>query len=293
MGYYTILRNSSLDIELIPDYQDNGWSFSNGIAIHSKYNEGSIRNKVFRPDAGKEYIVKIQVTGITEGFLDVYLGGSLFARITSPGLYELEGTTITDEGLVLTAGLNDVQVFDLVITEGLNEGITIVYDSNAKQFNGLTSFNGDMMQLFLDDLISFKDGVPWVHDSNDTRNSFYGETFPSVVKFYCNVNYDNDKDFYTITLNGNHPWRVEVVLPPRKGKSIGQRSRIKIGNYQFHKGKYVADFLRDMNDPRFSDELQALMKGAYLQGQIMEITLTSESTDPVELMSVEIEVSIK
>lgn len=293
MGFYTILKNSSIEVQLESDYQDNGWSFQDGLAIHSPYNEGSIRNTVFRPQAEKEYNIKIQVSGITTGYLDVYLGGKLFGRITQTGFYELIDTTEDTTGFVLSAGLNSVQVLSLSITEGITEGQTIVYDSESKQYNGNISLFGDRMERFLDDLIVFKAGVPWVQDRNDTRNSFFGQTYPSIITFFCNVEYDKDKDFYSISLNGNSPWRVDLILPPREGKSRGQRSRIKTGRFRLEKGNYVADILRDMNDPRFSDEFQALMKGAYLQGQLMQVTLTNESTEEVQLVSVDIDVSIK
>ena len=293
MGRYTILRNSQLEIQLASDYQDNGWSFSNGIAIHDGLNEGSIRNTVFKPDINKDYTISIQVSGMTSGLLDVSLGGVLFGTITESGFYELSGTTINNEGLVFSTGLTDLQILSFQINEGINQGQTIVYDSNNKMYIGHVSVHGDMMERFLDELIVFKNGQPWIQDRNPVRNNFFGQQYPSMIRFYCNVQYNDDKDFYYMTINGNNPWRVDITAPSREGKSIGQRTRIKSGNFKFEKGKYMADILRDLNDPRFSDSMQALMRGALIQGKWIEITLTNNQDVEVFLLSVETDVSIK
>lgn len=293
MGYYDTPKNTPLSIILDVDYQDNGWVFENGKAIHRGFNSGTIRNIIFRPVAGRSYTIKLNVEELSGGSLEVRLGDTLFGSIDSAGYFELIATTLNTDNLELTIGLFDAVVSGLQITEGLNTGKCIAYDTNAKQFVGERSFVGDMMERFQDDFISFKNGQPWVHDRNDTRNSFYGVSYPSIVRFYCNINYDQDKDFYSMTINGNSRWRADVTLPPREGKSRGQRSRIKSKNFVFEKGKYVADFLRDMNDPRFSQEMQALMRGAYLQGQIMEVTMTNTDDTEVRMVSVEIDVSPK
>lgn len=293
MGNYTILRNSQLEIQLASDYQNNGWSFNEGIAIHSSLNSGSIRNIIFKPEINAEYTIIIQVSGLASGSLEVYLGGVLFGTITEAGYYELSGVTEDASGLVFTTGLTDLQITSLQVNEGLNEGQTIVYDSESKMYIGHVSVYGDRMERFLDDLIVFKDGQPWIQDKNPIRNNFFGTQYPSTIKFYCNVNYDADKDFFAVTINGNNPWRVDITAPPREGKMNGQRTRIKPGNFNFFKGKYIADILRDMNDPNFQDELQALMSGGLIQGKYIEVTLTNNKDTEVHLISVETDVSIK
>lgn len=293
MGKYTILRNSQLEIQLASDYQDNGWSFDNGIAIHEDCNSGSIENIVFVPEADKEYVIVIQVSGLTSGYLDVYLGGVLFGRISEAGYYELTSTTINNDHLIFDTDLTNLQILSLQINEGKNPGETIIYDSMNKRYQGNISLHGDLMQGFLDELIVFKNGQPWIQDRNSIRNTFFGVKYPSVIKFYCNINYAEDKDFYNITINGSHPWRADITSPQREGKPNGQRTRIKPGNFKFEKGKYVADILRDMNDPRFTNELQALLKGAEIQGKWIEVTLTNNEEVEVFLLTVDIDVSIK
>lgn len=293
MGMYTILRNSQLEVQLTSDYQDNGWYFSGGMAIHEDCNEGSIRNTIFQPEVNKDYTIKLQVAGLESGTLEVYLGSTLFGVIDQAGYYELVGTTADSSGLLFTTGHTNLEITSYQINEGLNEGQTIVYDSYSKMYLGHSSVNGDRMEGYLDDLIVFKNGQPWIQDKNEIRNSFFGQKHPSIVRFYCNVEYNSDKDFYFITLNSTAPWRADIVAPPREGKRNGQRTRVKTRNYRFDKGRYVADILRDMNDPRFDNEMQALLRGAMIQGQYIEVTITNTDDVEVQLESVEIDVSLK
>lgn len=293
MGYYSVLKNSSLDVQLSNDYQDNGWSFQDGMAIHSPYNEGSFINRIFRPQPGKQYNINIVVTGLSSGYLDVHLGGVLGQRITQNGSYDIPVVAETNDYLTFTAGMNEVTVMNLSIDTGVTPGTTIVFDTLYNQFVGEKSVEGDFMDKFLEDFIVFKDGVLWLSDKSEERNTFFGVKHPSVIKFYCNVEWKQDKDFFSMVFNGNMPWNVELKIDPDEGKVLGQRSRIKKGNFKLNKGKYAANVLRDMNDPRFTDEIQALLKGAHMQGKILEVTITNDSTTEVRLSSVEVHTAVK
>lgn len=289
---YTILKNSNLSLEAGADYQDNGWSFSNGVAVHDKCNEGYFENIIFSPGADKEYSLSFTVAGLTDGTVRVYLGGYEFDEITENGNYTLVGITEDNGRLTFWSDAN-VVISNISISEGIKPAETILFDFDNRQFSGNASYTGEFATLFLDNMLSFKNGTLWIHDKNETRNSYYGVKYPSVVTFYVNVNSSVDKDFYSIALNGNMPVRVDIEIEPKEGKSIGQKSRIKKGNFKLQKGQYIADFLRDMNDPRFQDENVALFQGAELQGKIMKVTLTNDNDGDFRLASVEVDVSVK
>lgn len=291
MGYYTILRNSRLDIGISDDYQDNGWSFSEGSAIHQRWNEGYLDNFIFRPLPDMLYRISVEVSGLSNGTLKIGLGG-VEEDISSNGIHVVSLETISSGPLYLWSDA-DVTVSRLVVYEGVTSSSTLLFNEQNNQFVGYRSYTADMLTKFIDEFISFKNGSLWIHDRSEERNTFYGQTYPSEISFYVNIESSRNKDYFSIRLEGNDTWSAKIELPPREGNAKGQASRIKKGRYKFEKGVYYADFLRDMNDPRFDSEIDALMKGAYLQGKYMKVTLTNLNTNHVKLAAVEVDVSIK
>lgn len=290
MGRYTILKNSQLDIELTTDYQDNGWSFVNGTAVHDDCNQGSIRNTIFVPESGQSYKINITVANLQSGIVRFSMGGYSH-EIATNGNHVFSFVTENIEPIEIWSDAN-VIVSGLAIYEGEQNSKTLLFNEDNNQFVGYRSYDPDMTTKFIDEFISFKNGMLYIHDKSEVRNNFYGEQYPSVISFYANIESEKDKDFFSIVLEGNQPWLVEVEIPTKQGL-ISQRSRIKPGRFVFEKGSFRADFLRDMNDPRFETELEALMRGAYLVGKYMKITLTNNSAQPVKLVSASVEVGIK
>lgn len=286
-----MLKNSQIEIQLGSDYQDNGWSFSEGMAIHEDCNEGYLDNFIFRPVSGALYRLSIEVSNLSNGSLKVGLGGAE-EDITSDGIHVVMLNTASSEPLYLWSDAN-VTVNSLVVYEGLVVSNTLLFNEQNNQFVGYRSYSADMLTKFIDEFISFKNGSLWIHDRSEERNTFYGETYPSEISFYVNIESSKNKDYFSIKLEGTDAWSARVELPPREGNLRGQESRIKKGRYKFEKGAYYADFLRDMNDTRFDSEMDALMKGAYLQGRYMKVTLTNTNKNHVKLSAVEVDVSIK
>lgn len=291
MGYYTILKNSQVEIQLGSDYQDNGWSFSEGKAVHEDCNEGYLDNFVFRPVAGVTYRISVEVSGLSNGVVRLGIGGDE-QQISSSGTHIVILEAVSTEPLYLWSDAN-VTIDRLIVYEGLTASNTLLFNEQNNQFVGYRSYTADMLTKFIDEFISFKNGSLWIHDRSEERNTFYGQTYPSEISFYVNIESSRNKDYFSIRLEGNDAWSAKVELPPREGNTRGQASRIKKGRYKFEKGVYYADFLRDMNDPRFDSEMDALMKGAYLQGKYMKVTLTNLNTNHVKLAAVEVDVSIK
>src|SRR5690606_5759147 len=142
---------------------------------------------------------------------------------------------------------------------------------------------------FLDSVFAFTGATMWEQSVNETRNNFFGDQYSSIITFYMNVNPHQVKTLFSMRQNGNKPWSVtEVEIPPRAGKSRGQLSRLKSGNFKNIQGQWFGDFMRDMLDPRFGTPDQALFKGAVLQGETAKITMEIKDTGEVRLVSVDI-----
>ena len=237
MGRYTILKNSSIDVQLISDYQDNGWSFVGGNAVHDGINEGSLRNKVVKTDVGETYKSVFTVSGLSGGTLIVYIGGVQF-DITANGSYVREATAIDNTGIVLWSDA-DVIVSPVALYRG-EEGYNTLLFNPQGVFDSYISFTSDYMVRLLGSYYTFKNGELWKHNENEIRNSFYGETHKSILKFIFNPEPRIIKNLQTMKINGskqygkyttkgnarggNHASLYYSVLLPRKG--LLQKSRL-------------------------------------------------------------------
>jgi hypothetical protein len=63
----------------------------------------------------------------------------------------------------------------------------------------------------------------------------------------------------------------------------GTKSRLTKNNFIQEDGKYWADILKDMGDPRFSNPTQALFEGREVQGSYLTITMENEETKEMKL----------
>lgn len=288
MARYTVFKNGSANVVFAVSYQDNGWSISDGVAIHDPINSGYLRNSIFRTIPEETYVINMNITTLSGGVLRVYLGSEMIQEINSPGQYSITGVASDNSGISFWSNAT-VALTDVVITQGETEFRTLLFSDDVNKFVGEVSYTADIMTKFLDDLYSFKDGSLWKHNVNDTRNSFYGVEYPSEITFVFNPDPTKVKNLDSIRIVGNKPWSVSrVYIRPREGKSRGQLSRIKSGDFKKLQGQWFADFKRDLNDPRFTTELERLFKGALLQGEVAEITISINSSDEVKLSSVDI-----
>lgn len=288
MARYSVFKNGSANVVFAESYQDNGWSISNGVAIHDPINSGYLKNSIFRTIQDETYIINMDVTTVNADVLRVYLGGNMVQEITTNGQYSIEGVANDTSGIMFWSN-GSVAFTDVVITQGQTEFRTILFSDDTNKFVGEVSYTADIMTKFLDDLYSFKDGSLWKHNVNDVRNSFYGVQYPSEITFVFNPEATKVKTLDSIRIVGNYPWYISrVFIRPREGKSKGQLSRVKSGDFKKLQGQFFADFKRDLNDPRFSTEMERLFKGALLQGEVAEITMTISNENEVRMSSVDI-----
>lgn len=294
MGRYTAINGQPLTVFLDSDVLDGGWSVHSGYAQHSSCNQGYIRNLSFTPEVGKSYRVTYQVFERTSGSVHINFGGVTGQYISQNGTFTEDFGAVG--GGILFWSDGDLKITGLSIAEITQEegekGYTLSFNTRNLQWVGYRSYVPEFATKFVDSYFGFKDGGLWKHNVSELRNNFYGEQHKSVIEFYVNINPTQIKNFYSMRVKSNKAWSVpEVNVFPRAGKSDGQRSRIKKGNFENYQGDWFADFLKDLNDPRFGNENDALFKGADLQGGVAKIRIENDDTVEVRLLSVDIEVA--
>jgi len=294
MASYTILKNTSLLIDLPSDMAEQGWLVSDTIAYHEGCNSGYIE-KVFNLSSSTTWTFTYTILSMTSGSINIVVGGNVGISRTAPGTYS-ETFTITGSSVLVrffSTGVNSLQLLQIYSPLQNTSSRTLLFNEDANKWVGDQSAHPEMMSKFINDFFMFDHGRMWICNSDEVpRNNFFGVQYTSQIVFYCNLNPTEVKLFHSMRQKSNKVWSVpDITIFPYYGKPNGQKSRLKKGRFKSKQGDFFADFLRDLSDPRFTSNLDALLNGAKLQGSVMKITIENDDITEVRLLSIDITVS--
>lgn len=135
------------------------------------------------------------------------------------------------QGVVWALKANNVQIgeistancplgqFDLIqnglflsfIVEECDENPRTVTFSNTSQgWNSFWSFDPDWMTELNNVFYTMKDGDLWRHNTNSTRNNFYGVQYSSRIKTIFNASPLDNKVFKNLSINSNDAWAASI-----------------------------------------------------------------------------------
>lgn len=294
----TIFQNQIGYVDPATSILDTGWTISGEYAQHQSCNSGSIKSITsLGLIVGHQYTITYTVSDYISGSVKVVCGASNGLNRASNGTYTetLTCTTIPQLSFFSDGALK-ISLLSFYDTEsGTQSGATICFNEKYNTWTTEYSAMPELWIKFIDQLYSVKNGQLWQHNTNETRNNFYGEQFSSKITFYINVNPEVVKNFYTMRQRSTSAWGSpndgDINILSYKGKPNGQKSRLKKGNYRNLMGDFYADFLRDLSDPRFIDPNDALFKGAVLAGTVMEVTIENNDVTLVRLVEVDVKTS--
>lgn len=291
MAAITIIQNETGYLEPEADYIDTNWVIGAGFATHYPCNAGKMTNATVQGlIAGHWYVVQYEVFDRISGGVRIGLGTNNGTLFTSNGVKKetvgcMGNNTLSfySDGFL---SIRELVIYDVAQT---TSPITFSFNERNKQWANQQSFIPDMMLRFGDSFFSFKDGRPWQHNINPIRNNFYGVQYPSKITFYLNSNPGTVKLLQTIITESISPWWCpSVFIKPYTGKPFGMQSRIKVKKFKPLQGVFYANFLRNLLDPRFNTEIDALLNGEELRGRVAAITIQNDSTEEEILYKVQV-----
>ena len=289
MPIINLTNPSTVPIPLASTYNDTGWSVSGGVATHVSCNAGYVLNPgiVFIP--GGYYQVKYTVSG--------WIGGTIQASIgTNAGTIN-SGNGIFIDNLVAGGNLPQlafysqgdlsVSLVSVVIPNYVSNFNTLGFNETNNRWTSFYSFDPEFMSDFNQFLFTFKGGSLYIHESSSVpSNNFYGNQFSSQVTAGV-TGEDKGSDnklFFTLKVDCDGIWYAPTIAVPADDMYvIGQQSALLSGQMKIKEGNYWADFLRDMLDPSFSSQLQAIFSGRPMRGQVMLLTLQSDAITQTRL----------
>ncbi len=110
---------------------------------------------------------------------------------------------------------------------------TLTYSEGSKGFPSFYSYNPEYMIGMNNYFYSFKNGQLYRHNTNATRNSYYGVTYSSSIKTVINETPLDNKLFKTLNLESTDAWSAEILTDvAAQSSSITNTSFVKKeGNY--------------------------------------------------------------
>lgn len=87
---------------------------------------------------------------------------------------------------------------------------TLSYYNYANGWTSRWSYVPDWMLHMNSNFYSFKDGNLWIHNLNNTRNSFYGDLHTSYLSTIFNIEPTTIKKFKNLWIDSNHPWKATM-----------------------------------------------------------------------------------
>jgi len=108
---------------------------------------------------------------------------------------------------------------------------TLTYNGGVEGWPSFYSFIPEMMIGMNSYLYSFKGGDLYRHNTNETRNNFYGSQYTSTITAVVNDESHIAKTFNTISLQSNSPWNCKVTTNLGSGLIDNSWFDLKEGNY--------------------------------------------------------------
>lgn len=122
---------------------------------------------------------------------------------------------------------------------------TITYSPNQNGWTSYHSYDPEWMVTMNNFLYTFKAGNLYKHNSNQTRNSYYGDLYPSKITTIFNNEPSQTKQFKTIATNSTTPWETVILSDQASGY-------IDADYYDLKEGTWYAYIRRNPNDNNLS-----------------------------------------
>jgi hypothetical protein len=239
--------------ESVAEYQGNifAWDLNKGVVVRYS-NSGlvpisDLKMKNFFHNKSRDYL---------DGN---YKGDSLVIGAYDP---------YYNEYILSFKGLGELNDDSIVFTEG----------KDKDRWTSRWEYAVEGMDSVVQDIISFKNGELWLHNSGDDYNKLYDEIITSKITVVFNDDPKSVKVYKVLSEETEEVWSAESLIVPVPGANIlDMQSRIKSGRFVNKEGVYFGKLLRDINTSGFNSESKALINGRELRGKVCIVTLCNDS----------------
>ena len=173
---------------------------------------------------------------------------------------------------------------------------TVAFSELINRWTTFYSFIPENGAYIFNKYFTFKDGNMFIHNVNDSYNTFYGEKYDSVVSLTYNQTPLAVKSFIGLMEQSTSEWipkstseayqSAETILASSEETGIltnlGQASNLAQEDFSYKEGVFFASLLRDVKSPG------GLFNGDDLKGNWIKLRLVNDSPTKESLLSVEV-----
>lgn len=226
------------------------------------------------------------VYGSAKYFIDVNRGAVL--RLSNDGitniskLYKMHNYFTDKCASVLAFGsrINVYGVFDVKFGEyivsfqniadarGEFAGETLAFNEDENAWSTFYSYLPDYLSSNGLDIVSFKAGALYKHNTNAVYANYYGVQYKPKLWFYCNVAPSNVKVFEAMSLEALDAWAATIETPITDENPAGQTTALLDTNFDLIEGVWYSEILKDDNTPNIV-AIPAILPNARFEGNVM------------------------
>lgn len=234
------------------------------------------------PNNVKEYTVNIDDKYTQEYGYNISVGDvAILQIIQSSGDNASQEVTITS---INETGSNTQVVFTTNIPSGASaetiifkDRYTTAFVERANAWNDRYSFEGECMNEFGIDMVSFENGRLYTHNTNETRNNFYGDQYTSKITVVSNENPSYPKVYQNIQEESDSIWIPTSITTPS-----GQETSNIEEDFDTLQNQFYAPILCDINTPNVDNPI---FEGDQIRDVYATIILENDSTTEEKLFS--------
>lgn len=209
-----------------------------------------------------------------------------FIRYDNNGVDDVSSLNTLQYAININSNTNVISAYDDFYSEFITYPMqdnkdAIGFLSDKRGWNGFYSFKPEMLGTSAEFILSWKDGNLYLHDSTNVPYcNFYGQQFDSKITFVSKLSPLGLKVAQNMRIKASQVWEaLSIKTVPNAMYKQGMLSRIKKGNWKNFEGDFWASVLRNINDPRFTDPNEAVLKGEPMRGDAFIVELSNDSTE--------------
>ena len=170
---------------------------------------------------------------------------------------------------------------------------TIVFHEPTNRWKSFMSYVPEWYETLGKSMVAFKAGQPYLHYTNALRNNFFGVQYGQEIRVVANIGRNTIKVFQNLDVYSNIAWEIPTInIPATANYPNGMLSSIPAARFVAKEGVWHAPFLRDKNDPKYSNSaIIALLNGRRLRGETIELVMTNPETGLVYFKALNIYVT--